>query len=117
MKVSQLETRRISKQILRVFLCAVTQFSGSFSQIKTPTYVTAATRCGGIKFYCLKEVQKWNHHSRKSIARSDAARATYYRNISGSDWGGARQYDLCIDSSVGAENTANIIAEYIKAKK
>jgi putative MATE family efflux protein len=51
---------------------------------------------------------------KKSIARSDAARATYYKNISGLDWGNARQYELCINSSVGAETTANAIVEYIK---
>ena len=51
---------------------------------------------------------------KKSIARSDAARAAYYKNISGSEWGNARQYDLCIDSSIGAENTANAICDYLK---
>jgi cytidylate kinase len=51
---------------------------------------------------------------KKSIARSDAARASYYKNISGLEWGNARQYNLCIDSSIGAENTARAICEYIK---
>jgi cytidylate kinase len=55
--------------------------------------------------------------ARKSIARSDAARSTYYKSISGADWGNARHYDLCIDSSVGAENTANAIIDYIKNRK
>ncbi|MDR3258069.1 MAG: MATE family efflux transporter [Fusobacteriaceae bacterium] len=54
---------------------------------------------------------------KKSIARSDVARATYYKNISGLDYGNARQYDLCIDSSIGAEKTANTIVEYIKNRK
>jgi putative MATE family efflux protein len=53
----------------------------------------------------------------KSIARSDAARATYYKNISGSEWGNARAYDLCINSSIGAENTAAAICDYIKNRK
>jgi putative MATE family efflux protein len=51
---------------------------------------------------------------RKSIARSDAARGAYYRNISGRQWGDPHEYNLCIDSSIGTEATANMICEYIK---
>ena len=54
---------------------------------------------------------------KKSIARSDAARAAYYNNISGLEWGSARQYDLCIDSSIGVENTCNAICDYIKNRR
>ncbi|MDL2232049.1 cytidylate kinase family protein [Ruminococcaceae bacterium OttesenSCG-928-L11] len=54
---------------------------------------------------------------KKSIARSDAARAAYYHNISGQEWGAAKQYELCIDSSIGAENTANTICDYLKSRK
>jgi cytidylate kinase len=53
---------------------------------------------------------------KKSIAHSDAARATYYKNISGLDWGSVRQYELCVDSSVGAETAANAIVEYVKGR-
>ncbi|MDR3263126.1 MAG: MATE family efflux transporter [Clostridiales bacterium] len=55
--------------------------------------------------------------AKKSIARSDAARATYYKNISGLQWGNAHQYDLCVDGSVGAENAADIIVGHIKNRK
>jgi hypothetical protein len=51
---------------------------------------------------------------KNSIAKSDAARSAYYKNISGLEWGNARQYDLCVNSSIGAENTAAAICEYIK---
>ncbi|GHV32142.1 hypothetical protein AGMMS4952_22020 [Spirochaetia bacterium] len=51
---------------------------------------------------------------RKNIAKQDAARAAYYKHVSGNGWGNARQYELCIDSSVGEENTANAICEYVK---
>ncbi|MDR3303106.1 MAG: MATE family efflux transporter [Treponema sp.] len=51
-----------------------------------------------------------------SITRSDAARAAYYKNISGADWGNARHYELCVNSSIGAENTAAAICEYIKQR-
>lgn len=50
----------------------------------------------------------------KSIARSDAARAAYYKSISGHKWGDAHQYALCVDSSIGAENSANLICAYIQ---
>jgi hypothetical protein len=50
---------------------------------------------------------------KKSIARSDAARAAYYKTISGLEWADARHYDLTIDSSIGAENTAQAICEFL----
>jgi cytidylate kinase len=51
---------------------------------------------------------------KRSIAKSDAARAAYYKHISGLDWGRANNYELCIDSSIGAEQTASAICEYVK---
>jgi cytidylate kinase len=71
------------------------------------------------KAYRVKKVMEMygdtEQDGKKNIARSDAARATYYKNVSGADWGDARQYDLCIDSSIGAENTADAIVAYIKS--
>lgn len=52
--------------------------------------------------------------ARKSIARSDAARAAYYKNVSGSVWGDPHQYELCIDASMGEDATADVICDYIK---
>ncbi len=49
----------------------------------------------------------------KNIRKSDDARAAYYRSISGSDWGDRRHYDLMVDSSIGAENSAKIVEDYI----
>ena len=49
----------------------------------------------------------------KSIARSDAARGSYYKSISGHEWGDAHQYELSVDSSIGAEKTAELICDYI----
>jgi cytidylate kinase len=54
---------------------------------------------------------------KSGIARSDSARAAYYKNISGLEWGNARQYDLCINSSIGPENTASAICDYIKNRE
>lgn len=48
------------------------------------------------------------------VKKSDERRSHYYNKISGLDWGDKHNYDLCIDSSVGVENTVNVIYEYIK---
>lgn len=50
----------------------------------------------------------------KNIKKSDKNRASYYEIISGKIWGKPENYDLCIDSSIGKEKTAEIICEYIK---
>lgn len=55
--------------------------------------------------------------AKRNIRRSDAARASYYANISGQVWGDGKNYNLCIDSSVGVENCAEIITAYIKARR
>ena len=51
--------------------------------------------------------------SRKSIARSDSARGTYYKSISGHVWGDPHQYEVSVDSSIGPEKTAEMICSYI----
>lgn len=55
--------------------------------------------------------------AKRNIRRSDKARASYYRHISGQRWGDARQYQLTLDSSVGIEETANIIVKYVLRAK
>ena len=49
----------------------------------------------------------------KSIARSDTARAAYYKAVSGRAWGDPHGYDLCIDASMGEGDTADVICSYI----
>lgn len=51
--------------------------------------------------------------AKKSIARSDAARAAYYKSVSGREWGDPHGYELCIDASIGEDATANLICDYI----
>lgn len=69
------------------------------------------------KDYRVKKVMEMygdtEQEGRKSIARSDSARGAYYKSISGQEWGGARQYELCVDSSIGVEKTAELICGYI----
>ena len=50
----------------------------------------------------------------KSIERSDAARRSYYESITNKKWGDSHSYELCVDSSIGVEETANLISSYIK---
>ena len=53
----------------------------------------------------------------KHMQRSDEARSTYYWFISGKQWGDRSHYDLCIDSSVGAEQTAELIVAYVRDRQ
>lgn len=55
--------------------------------------------------------------AKKSIRKSDANRASYYNAISGLEWGKRENYDLCLDSSIGNKETAEIIATYAKSIK
>lgn len=73
------------------------------------------------KEYRIKKVMEMygdtEKEAQKSIKHSDDARGAYYKNISGSDWRNTDNYDLCIDSSIGIENTAKVICQYLKANK
>ena len=51
------------------------------------------------------------------IIKTDKKRAAYYSFYSGSKWGVAEHYDLCMDSSAGVENCAQLIAELVKMKE
>ena len=51
--------------------------------------------------------------AKRNIRRSDRARASYYRHISGRRWGDARHYELSVDSSAGVEKTADVILQYV----
>ena len=53
--------------------------------------------------------------AKQNIRRSDKARASYYRHISGKRWGDARNYELSVDSSVGVEKAAEAILAYVSA--
>ncbi len=53
----------------------------------------------------------------KNIEKSDKNRAKYYEIISGKSWTNPENYDLCLDSSIGKEKTAEIICDYIKKLK
>lgn len=56
-----------------------------------------------------------SEQAEKSIERSDAARKAYYESITDKKWGDSHNYELCVDSSVGVEKSAELILGYIKA--
>lgn len=47
-----------------------------------------------------------------NVRRSDEARAAYYRNISGQEWGNPHHYELCVDASAGRDVCAETIIRY-----
>lgn len=53
----------------------------------------------------------------KHIKRSDKNRSEYYEMISGQKWGSPANYDLCINSSIGVEGAANLIANVVQGRK
>ncbi|MGN1259101.1 MAG: AAA family ATPase [Christensenellales bacterium] len=55
--------------------------------------------------------------AKTNVSHSDNARAKYYKNVSNQDWGDRHNYDICIDSSIGIEETANLICDYVKNKR
>ena len=69
------------------------------------------------KPYRVKKVMEMygdtEQEGKKNIARSDSARGTYYKSISGHVWGDPHQYELSLDSSMGPEKTAELICSYI----
>ena len=52
--------------------------------------------------------------AKEHINKSDEARASYYRSISGKEWKDISNYDLCLDTSLGKEAISKIIVEYIE---
>lgn len=55
--------------------------------------------------------------AKKNIHKSDKNRASYYGLISDSTFGDVNNYDLCIDSSIGTEKTAEVICNFINKRK
>ena len=49
--------------------------------------------------------------------QAPAARSAYYRAITGMEWDRCEGYDLCIDSSIGEDAVAEVLYQYLKARK
>lgn len=54
--------------------------------------------------------------AKKQIKRSDAARAAYYKSVSGKAWGDPRNYDIVLDGAQGEERCAEILEDFITQK-
>ncbi|MCR5611339.1 MAG: cytidylate kinase-like family protein [Clostridiales bacterium] len=69
------------------------------------------------KRYRIKRVMEVYNDSpreaKRNIRRSDKARASYYRHISGKRWGKPDNYELTVDSSCGTEKSADLILQYL----
>ena len=55
--------------------------------------------------------------AKERIKRTDKSRASYYNYYSSKDWGDAKSYDLCIDSSLlGIEGTVELLEKLVTLK-
>ena len=55
--------------------------------------------------------------AKERIRKTDKSRAAYYNFYSAKEWGDAKSYDLCIDSSLlGIDGTVDLLAELLRIK-
>lgn len=50
----------------------------------------------------------------ENIIKSDKHRARFYNETTGKAWGAKENYDLCINSNIGVEQTVNLIYNYVQ---
>lgn len=67
--------------------------------------------------YKVKRIMK-NYGDNKSLAKtniekSDKRRAKFYLDFSGQEWGNHKNYNLCLDSSIGIDNSIKVISDYV----
>ena len=53
-------------------------------------------------------------NAKKHVRRSDEARASYYKKISGLTWGDRHNYDLVVNASMGLEESADFICSHVR---
>ena len=67
------------------------------------------------KDFRIKNIMEMYHDdldaATENVKKSDHARSSYYRNISGKKWNDPSNYTMCIDSSVGMELCAQQICD------
>ncbi len=52
----------------------------------------------------------------EAIKKMDKKRASYYNYFTDKNWGEAESYDLCINSSIGIDQTVQVIADFVNTK-
>ena len=65
----------------------------------------------GIEYYGLDPNKATN-----IIKKANKRRASYYNYYTEGKWGRADNYDLCISSSIGIEETVSVIESFVKVK-
>lgn len=69
--------------------------------------------------YKIKKLQEMYGDSEKeavkNMNKSNKNRAAYYQMISGNTWGDYKNYDLLVDASIGTDETAKVIVDYINS--
>ncbi len=67
--------------------------------------------------YKVNKVMEMYHDEKEKaemfVKRSDNARASYYKSVSGHEWGDSEQYDISVNANIGIEGVANVICSYI----
>ena len=51
-----------------------------------------------------------------AVRKNDKTRAAYYRKCTGQAWGSVDRYDLTLDTAVGEEATAEVIAQFVRRR-
>lgn len=64
-----------------------------------------------VTYYRLEEKK-----AKDIIAKMDRKRASYYNYFTDRKWGHAGNYDLCINSDIGIEETVDVIVELVRKK-
>lgn len=65
----------------------------------------------------MEKMELGESHARSLIKKTDKKRASYYNFYTNKVWGEAKNYDICIDSSVlGIDETTEILYEFIRKK-
>ena len=54
-------------------------------------------------------------NAKKHVRRSDEARSSYYKKISGLEWGDRHNYDLVVNGSIGIEESAELICAHVRS--
>ena len=53
--------------------------------------------------------------AKKKLKKMDKDRAKYYRTVTGMEWGDARTYDLCLNTSMlGIQKSCDLIEEAVR---
>ncbi len=54
--------------------------------------------------------------ARKNVQQRTASRSSYYRSITGREWGDVHNYDIVLDSSIGVEKSVERIMDMLAGR-